>query len=371
MTKSSPLLREASALQVISMALAVMISCSSCSRQTEADPATSRAPQTNSVAGTHANDVSIGTKFSHTLPLGLPEYHVPSSNPMTVEKVELGRKLFFDTLLSVDQTMSCATCHDPEKGWSNGEQFALGTNGLPGKRNVPTIVNAAYYRSLFWDGRSGSLEGQALGPIMNAGEMAMPSRQELVDRLAGHDEYPAMFAQAFADGLTANNVARAIACYERTIVAGNSPYDRYVAGDESAMSESAVRGMKLFLDKRKSKCVICHEPPTFTAMFYHNLGVGMDQDQPDYGRFEVTKLESNKGKFKVPTVRDVKDTAPYMHDGSIATLEEVVEFYDKGGIPNRYLSEEMRGKLNLTKQEKQDLVTFMVEGLSSDDQPTP
>ena len=157
MTKSSLLLREASALQVISMAFAVMISCSSCSRQTEADPATSRAPQTNSVAGTHANDVSIGTKFSHTLPLGLPEYHVPSSNPMTVEKVELGRKLFFDTLLSVDQTMSCATCHDPEKGWSNGEQFALGTNGLPGKRNVPTIVNAAYYRSLFWDGRSGFL----------------------------------------------------------------------------------------------------------------------------------------------------------------------------------------------------------------------
>ena len=234
-----------------------------------------------------------------------------------------------------------------------------------------TIVNAAFFRSLFWDGRAGSLEGQALGPILNPIEMGMPSKQALIDRLLQHDDYPALFAAAFSSGLTVANVARAIACYERTIVAGNSPYDRFVAGDKTALSDSARRGMDLFLNRRKSKCVVCHEPPTFTALFYHNLGVGMDQAEPDLGRYEITKLESNKGKFKVPSVRDVKDTAPYMHDGSIATLAEVVELYDRGGIPNRYLSEEMRGRLNLTKQEKADLVTFMVEGLTSDDQPEP
>lgn len=314
---------------------------------------------------------TAATPFEHQLPLGLPTYHVSDANPMTIEKVALGRKLFFDTALSVDRSMSCATCHDPEKGWSNGLPVAVGVNGQPGKRNVPSILNAAYYRSLFWDGRAGSLEGQALGPILNENEMGMPSTQEMIERLRQQEEYVTLFAKAFSDGLTATNVARSIACYERTIVAGNSPYDRYLAGDEKAMSEPAIRGMTLFLDKQKSKCVICHEPPTFTALFYHNLGVGMDKEEPDLGRYEVTKLLSNKGKFKVPTVRDVKMTAPYMHDGSIATLEEVVELYDQGGIPNEHLSKEMRGKLNLTKQEKQDLVTFMVEGLSSDNLPTP
>ncbi|MCA9200230.1 MAG: cytochrome-c peroxidase, partial [Planctomycetales bacterium] len=182
--------------------------------------------------------------------------------------------------------------------------------------------------------------------------------------------YPSQFAAAFADGLTAANVAKAIACYERTIIAANSPYDRYLAGEEDAMSAAAIRGMELFFDKRKTKCSICHEAPAFTAMFYHNIGVGMDNESPDWGRYEVTKIESNKGKFKVPTVRDLKYTAPYMHDGSIATLEEVVELYDKGGIPNPYLSDEMRsGKLNLSPQEKKDLVTFMVEGLTSDEIP--
>ena len=342
--------------------------CCSCSPEPETRKSSQPEPPDSKVAIVAE---SAGTFFDQQLPLGLPEYHVSDANPMTREKVELGRKLFFDTMLSVDHSMSCATCHDPEKGWSNGLRVAVGVNGQPGTRNVPSIVNTAYYRSLFWDGRAGSLEGQALGPILNENEMAIPSTQELVARLRQHEDYPALFAKTFPDGLTATNVARSIACYERTIVAGNSPYDRYVAGDETAMSEAAQRGMKLFFDKQKSKCSVCHEAPTFTALFYHNLGVGMEQASPDLGRFEVTKLESNKGKFKVPTVRDVKDTAPYMHDGSLATLEEVVELYDRGGVSNQYLSDEIRGKLNLTKQEKQDLVTFMVEGLSSDDKPTP
>jgi len=317
------------------------------------------------------SDTFTATPYEHTLPLGLPEYYVRETNPMTHEKVELGRKLFFDKTLSVDNSMSCATCHDPKQGWANGERFAVGVSGEFGTRNVPTIVNSAFNRSHFWDGRAASLELQALGPIMNKDEMAMPSKQELVNRLSEHAEYPELFAKAFPNGITATNVARALASYERTIVAGNSPYDRYLAGENDAMSESARRGMELFMDKRKSKCAICHEPPMFTAMFYHNLGVGMEAESPDLGRHYVTKLESNKGQFKVPTVRDVKHTAPYMHDGSIATLKEVIDFYDKGGIPNPYLAKDMRGKLNLTQQEKDDLLAFMVEGLTSDKPPTP
>lgn len=350
----------------LAVSLSLSLSCNRATSEKETVP-----EQAGEVLPTRNDTQVVSTPFETSLPLGLPEYYVRPDNPMTIEKIELGRKLFFDKCLSADNSMSCATCHDPEKGWSNGTPYATGVSGEVGRRNVPSILNAAYYRSLFWDGRAGSLEGQALGPILHPDEMGMPSKQALVDRLRKHEEYPQLFASAFADGITSTNVARAIACYERTIVAGNSPYDRFVAGDETALSPAAKRGMELFLDRRKSKCVICHEPPTFTALFYHNLGVGMDQEDPDLGRYEITKLESNKGMFKVPTVRDVKLTAPYMHDGSIETLEEVVELYDKGGIPNRYLSREMRGKLNLTDQEKADLVTFMVEGLTSDDVPTP
>ncbi|MDG2384509.1 MAG: cytochrome c peroxidase [Pirellulaceae bacterium] len=364
-------------LPKLALLLAFSLLCCSCTRAPNSNDPISAASNETQPTGSgktvsKTTDATVtATPYEHSLPLGLPEYHVSDRNPMTVEKVALGRKLFFDTALSVDHSMSCATCHDPQKGWSNGLKVAEGVNGKEGSRNVPSILNAAYYRSLFWDGRAGTLESQALGPILNPDEMGMPSTETLIVRLREDDDYPTLFDQAFPNGLTATNVARAIACYERTIVAGNSPYDRYVAGDESALSEAAKRGMEIFFDKRKSKCTVCHEPPTFTALFYHNLGVGMDQESPDLGRYEVTKLESNKGKFKVPTVRDVKDTGPYMHDGSVATLEEVIELYDRGGIPNRYLSTEMRGQLKLTKQEKQDLVTFMVEGLSSDQQPTP
>lgn len=352
--------------------LCLIILSVSCNRETKSV----ESQTTDSAAGKtrpapQSNTTFVATSYESEIPLGLPEFYVRPDNPMTHEKVELGRKLFFDKELSVDRSMSCATCHDPEKGWSNDAAFAMGVNGKMGQRNVPSILNAAYYRSLFWDGRAGSLETQALGPILNPDEMGMPSVQALLDRLQQHPEYPELFSIAFADGLSAANVAKALASYQRTIVAGNSPYDRFIAGDTTAMSESAQRGMKLFLDRRKTKCVICHEPPTFTALFYHNLGVGMEAPQPDLGRYNFTKLESNKGHFKVPTVRDVTETAPYMHDGSIETLEEVIEFYDRGGIPNPYLSKEMRGRLNLTKQEKADLVAFMVQGLTSDEKPTP
>ena len=353
----------------------LILPCVSCAKEsTPGDTLSTSTTEETTATAAPAPDINgayLATSFECKAPFGLPDYYVRPNNPMTHEKVDLGRKLFFDADLSVDRSMSCATCHDPDKGWTNGAAFAKGVSGRMGRRNVPSILNAAYYQSLFWDGRAGSLETQALGPILNPDEMGMPSAQALLERLQQHPEYPELFSIAFEDGLTTTNVAKALASYQRTIVAGNSPYDRFVAGDKNALSPSAQRGLNLFLDRRKTKCIICHEPPTFTTIFYHNLGVGMEEEHPDLGRYEFTNIESNKGFFKVPTMRDVVDTAPYMHDGSIATLEEVMEFYDRGGIPNPHLSKEMRGRLNLTKQEKADLVTFMVEGLTSDDKPTP
>ena len=275
---------------------------------------------------------------------------VPNSNPLTAEKIELGRKLFFDKNLSLDRTMSCATCHDPEKGWSNDSQFAIGVTGDAGARNVPTVVNSAYSTRQFWDGRDTTLESQALGPLMNPIEMAMPSTDAILDRVRENPEYMDDFQQAFGKGLTIKNLAKAIASFERTILLGDTPYDRYVAGDKTAMSESAIRGLTVF--REKGRCTECHKEPLFTDRQFYNLGIGMDVENPDVGRFAVTKLPSNIGRFKTPGLRNVTKTAPYMHDGSLKTLEEVIDIYDKGGIPNEHLSSQNVRKLNLSEPEK-------------------
>jgi cytochrome c peroxidase len=292
----------------------------------------------------------------------LAAFDVPKANPLTIEKVELGRRLFFDKNLSLDRTISCGTCHDPAKGWSNGQRTAEGINGAKGTRNVPTIFNVAYNRVQFWDGRVFSLESQALRPIFNPREMAMPSRAALVNRLEEDPDYPAQFARAFPDGIAPENVAKAIAAFERTVLVGNTPFDRYQAGDEQALSEAAKRGLKVFM--KKGNCAACHRPPTFTDIGFHNIGVGMDQQNPDVGLFAINGRQSAFGSFKPPMLRELTKTAPYMHDGSIATLEEVIEFYDKGGIPNPQLSTEMR-PLKLSGEEKRDLLAFLVEGLSA------
>ncbi len=305
---------------------------------------------------------STSVKFD--IPLGLPELMVPNSNPLTAEKIELGRKLFFDKNLSLDRTMSCATCHDPEKGWSNDSQFAIGVTGDAGARNVPTVVNSAYSTRQFWDGRDTTLEAQALGPLTNPIEMAMPSTDAILDRVRENAEYMHDFQQAFDNGLTIKNLAKAIASFERTILLGDTPYDRYVAGDKTAMSASAIRGFTVF--REKGRCTECHKEPLFTDRQFYNLGIGMDAENPDVGRFAVTKLPSNIGRFKTPGLRNVTKTAPYMHDGSMKTLEEVIDIYDKGGIPNEHLSSENIRKLNLSESEKDDLLAFMVEGLTSE-----
>ena len=311
----------------------------------------------------------IQSLSSIEIPFGLPDFHQPANNPITDEKIQLGRRLFFDKNLSNDRTVSCASCHDPDKSWSNGQRYGVGVAGKEGERNVPSLINVAYFRQLFWDGRAGSLEAQALFPLLSPEEMAMPSREAILRRLHADPEYEQLFAKAFSDGITITNLTFALACYQRTILAGNSPYDRYVAGDKEAMSAAAVRGLDVFLGR--GKCSGCHVPPKFLDYSFYNLGVGMDSEQPDLGRYHVFKMESAKGKFKTPTLRDIALTAPYMHDGSMETLMETVEIYDKGGIRNRYLSTEVRRPLRLTEQEKNDLVSFMIEGLTSDDNAKP
>lgn len=298
-------------------------------------------------------------------PLGLPKMRVPSDNPLTKEKIELGKQLYFDPRLSRDNTVSCASCHDPESGWSNGERFATGIGGQVGGRSAPTIINAAYQYFQFWDGRATHVEGQALGPIQNPIEMDL-TLEELVEKLNKIEGYREQFQQVFGTDVTAENVAQAIAAFERTILSGNAPYDRYKAGDEDALSEEAKRGMEVFFNT--ANCSACHSGPHFTDGAFHNIGVGIADENADVGRYEHSKLLGDRGAFKTPTLREIAKTAPYMHDGRLATLEEVVEYYDKGGEPNPQLDEAIF-PLELTDQQKKDLIVFLKEGLSSPDYP--
>jgi cytochrome c peroxidase len=299
--------------------------------------------------------------YKLVLPLGLSAESaaIPSDNPMTLEKLKLGKRLYFEKGLSFDRTISCASCHIPEKGFADPERFSKGIGGQRGTRQAPSVVNRLFSGRQFWDGRAASLEEQAAGPVQNPVEMGMPNMKIVVDRLKGDPAYEAMFKAAFPeDGITERSIARAIAAFERTILSGNSPYDRFMAGDKSAMSEAAQRGLKLFRDESKGNCETCHVSFNFTDENYNNLGVGMASDKPDMGRYVVTCLEGHQGAFKTPTLREVANTAPYMHDGSERTLEQVMDLYEKGGHPNKWLSPKMK-PLRLTREEKQDIVEFL------------
>lgn len=312
--------------------------------------------------------------FELKIPLGLKKLKVPKDNPLTKAKIELGKQLYFDERLSIDDTTSCSSCHNSKKGWTDGEAVATGVRGQTGGRSAPSTINAAYQtRQTFWDGRAAqtkfgandALEAQALGPIQNPIEMDMPL-DKLIPKLNKIEGYRKQFQQVFGTDVTADGIAKALASFERTLLSGNAPYDQFKAGDESALSEAAQRGRKLFFGK--ANCSACHATASFTDQGFHNLGVGMDKKEPDVGRFAVTKQLGDRGAFKTPTLREIALTAPYMHDGSLETLEEVVDFYDKGGIANPQLDEEMF-PLKLTKEQKADLVTFLKEGLSSSDYP--
>jgi cytochrome c peroxidase len=289
-------------------------------------------------------------------PLGLPPLSWPPDNPYSAAKVELGRYLYFDKRLSADESVSCASCHLPQHAFTDGAPVSTGIKSQKGGRSAPTVINRAYSLAQFWDGRAATLEEQAKGPMANPIEMGN-THEAVVAAIQKIGGYKPLFAKAFgSDEISIDRIAMAIATFERTILSGNAPYDRYKKGDKKAMTPEQVRGMSVFFDK--AKCDRCHENANFTLNAYANLGVGTDKPDPDVGRFAITKDPRDWGVFKIPTLREIEHTAPYMHDGSLKTLEEVVDFYSKGGIPNKNLDANMR-KLDLTDQEKKDLVSFL------------
>jgi len=299
---------------------------------------------------------AAGEPFVITPPLGLPPVPVPPDNPMTRAKVELGKMLYFDTRLSVDGTISCATCHDPQKAWAEDRPVSVGFKGQLGPVNSPTVINTAYAPVLFWDGRAGSLEEQALGPIENPKEMGH-SLDELVKQLSEIPEYVQRFQEAFGTGVTKEGIAKALAAFERTILSGNSPYDRYRAGDKSALTEQQIRGLQIF----EEYCSVCHAPPLFSNYQFFNTGIGLEREESNKGRMGVTGDERDFGKFRVPPLREVARTAPYFHDGSVATLEEAVRLMAKGGIDNPGLAAPLKAirAAELTDQHVADLVAFL------------
>lgn len=290
-------------------------------------------------------------------PLGLDAYMpAPPDNPMTDAKAALGRRLFFDKRLSRDSSTSCATCHDPDLAFTDREPVAVGIDRQQGTRRTPRLINRVYGRSFFWDGRAKSLEEQALKPIENPLEMDL-SLDQAVERLRADAEYAAAFREVFQAAPEPRHVAMALATYVRTIVSGDSRYDRYVAGDADALNAAERRGLELF--RGKASCVVCHLGPNLTDEDFHNTGVGWNEDSDqDLGRAQFTNDERDRGAFRTPTLREVAAAGPYMHDGSLTTLEDVVDFYNDGGRPNPYIDGEML-RLDLTAAEKADLVSFL------------
>jgi len=277
---------------------------------------------------------------------------LPRMPAAEARKVELGRLLFFDTRLSGDRQSSCATCHRPDKGFADGLPTAIGFGGKILRRHTPTVLNSAYNGAQFWDGRASTLEEQAVGPITAVDEMNLPDENELVSRLSGVARYRALFTEVFQAPPSRRRAVEAIAAYERTLTTGNSRFDRFARGDGGALSEGEKRGLLLFVGK--AACSQCHLGPNFTDSQFHNIGL----HGPDLGRYDVTHEAAARGAFKTPTLRNVAVTAPFMHDGSLATLRDVVDYYDKGGEGNDHKSEKIF-KLGLSDDEKRDLIAFL------------
>ncbi|MNK77246.1 Cytochrome c551 peroxidase precursor [compost metagenome] len=284
------------------------------------------------------------------------EVPAPADNPITQSKVELGFRLWFEPKLSANNKMTCGTCHHHRKGFSNGEATAMGVTGERGTRNTPTIYGSAHQAFQFWDGRAKTLEEQALGPIVNPIEMA--SRMEdVLAKLSAMPYYRHKFQEAFGTGPSSDGIAKALATFERALKVGPSPYDRFLAGDTSALSEQQKRGMTLF-NSRKGSCSGCHNGKIHSNGMFLKIGVNAVGPSADPGRFAVTGRDLDRGAFKVPTLINIAQSAPYMHDGSLATLEAVVDFYDRGGGPAPSLHPLIR-PLGLSAQEKADLVAFL------------
>lgn len=352
---------------------------------------------------------SASEQYYLKLPIGIPadlwSYFIPKNNSLTPAKVELGRQLFFDPLLSADSSVSCATCHDPNHAFADARKTAIGIGNRKGTRNTPTLLNAMFNSTMFWDGRADSLEEQAIQPLVNVDEMGNASHDQVVKRIAAAPAYAEQFQRVFGKPVNIDSLAKAIAAYERTLVSGNAPFDRFLAGNKSAMSEPAQRGLNLF--RTKARCTVCHSLntsfPFLTDGNYRNTGVaanfagfnalsrlansptavpsgaaaGSDhrpgvgsrlakhEGAAELGRFLVSDDALDIGAFRTPSLRNVELTAPYFHDGSAATLADVVRFYNQGGNANTNRDWEIQA-INLTEAEQKDLIEFL-KCLTSDD----
>jgi cytochrome c peroxidase len=307
-------------------------------------------PSTLRPATVHVQSAGI------TVPLGLPPIPWPADNAYSPARVELGKILFFDGRLSSNGVVSCAFCHEPGHAFAASTPLSKGVNGHLGVRHSPTLINRAWGKAQFWDGRAATLESQVLVPVSNPDEMGM-SPGAVVQKLREIKGYGPLFAAAFGDStITFERIAQAIATFERTIVSGNSAYDRYLAGDKSALTKQQKNGLDFF--NKKGECAECHSGPNFTTEKFANLGIGMDRPHPDPGQEAVTRKRGDFGKFKIPSLRDLASRAPYMHDGSIKTLGEVLDVYAKGGLPNPHLDTRLT-PFYLDEQTKQDLLAFL------------
>jgi cytochrome c peroxidase len=327
------------------------------------------------------------------VPAQLTQEAIPPDNPQTPEKISLGQKLFFERRLSADGTVSCGTCHDPQLAFTDRKPLSVGIKGRVGQRNAPTILNALYNKTQFWDGRVNTLEEQAANPIVNAFEMGHPNLNAAVAQIASVEEYQQAFQRVFGRAPNGPDLLRAIASYERTQLSFDSPFDRFIAGDNNAIDASAKRGWELF--NTQARCNKCHaltdsqrDVTVFTDNDFHNIGIGIlrhnvvalarqaeqliksgdtagidraaiQTDMSALGRFLITKKEKDTASFKTPDIRNVLVTGPYFHDGSQETLWDVIDHYNKGdGLQNPYLDEDIQ-PLALTETDIDDLVAFM------------
>ncbi|HEX5964812.1 MAG TPA: cytochrome c peroxidase [Pyrinomonadaceae bacterium] len=326
-------------LLVLTLLIALVLAC----RSQNTTPATS---------GTFTPEIQ-------PIPPGLSTYEamvIPADNPMTPEKVALGRQLFFDERLSIDGSKACYSCHVCEKGLTDGLPKAIGPGNKTLPRHSPTLWNIGYHKEFYWDGRSPSLEKQAMA-AWTGGNMGVGDKQaEVVGRINALQGYKSQFQTVFQSDATAENIMKAISAFERTIISGDTAWDRYRAGDKTAISESAFRGWNIF---QTIKCTNCHDGVLLTDQQYHNVGIGMDQPTPDGGRANFTKKPEDTGAFKTPTLRDVAKSAPYFHDGSAKTLEEAVDIMLAGGKPNQYLDKKNLQPQRVLPEQREDLLNFL------------
>jgi cytochrome c peroxidase len=289
---------------------------------------------------------------------------IPDDNPMTAEKVELGRQLYYDTRLSGDGERSCYSCHVEENGLTDGRPLAVGAFDRTLTRSTPTMWNIGYHSAWYWDGRADTLEGQAQaawrgGNMGASGNDGAPSMDDVCAALNGLDEYGQQFDAVFGEGCTPDNVPKALAAFMRTIVSTDSAWIRFRDGETAALSDAAQRGYEVF--DQTAQCSKCHDGILLTDQQFHNVGIGMDDDEPDLGRFRVTEANADRGAFKTPTLMDISKSAPYFHNGSVATLEEAVDLMISGGLANEWLDTTNLQPAELTAGERDDLLQFLRE----------